>query len=334
MEQNVLDEIEHILSYQFRNKMLLVQAFTRSSYAKEHNTIDNEVLEFLGDTILNQLVVSRLIGYYTNEEDGGLNSELSESHLTEYKIKLVNKNILSSRIDILCLSSYLLLGKGDKKNKVYNQDSVKEDLFEAIIGAVTIDSDYDWDVLSDLIDTMLDIDSYIANDFEETDENSIGALQSWSQKRGYGAPEYSFREVNNFFSGQEWHCYLNIGYNRFEGKADSKIDAKKICAQRVIDWLIESGSYYNMADEIDEPTLDKAINQLQELSQKGYFSNPTYEFEESQEEGEVAWESRIDIDEYDFYYTGSGSTKKEAKKEAAYNMLLEVLKLEEKKNDK
>lgn len=327
MDEHELKEIESILSYQFQNKALLIQAFTRSSYAKEHNTLDNEVLEFLGDTVLNQVVVSRLINHFTTEDDEGLDSEVDENTLTDYKIKLVNKKVLATRTDKLDLVSYLLIGKGDRKIKVTDQDSVKEDLFEAIVGAVAIDSNYNWDELNNLIDVMLDIDEFIENDFQESDENSIGELQTWFQKKGYSVPDYQFQENYNY-SGNQWNCHLYLNNNRFEGNADTKIEAKKMCAQNVIDFLVENSQYYSMKDEIEAPLLEKAINQLQELSQKGYFSTPVYEFEEEQSEGEIIWTVRVDINEYDFYCEGTGSSKKEAKKQAAYRMLDEILELD------
>jgi ribonuclease-3 len=327
METNELQEIENILSYQFQNQELLIQAFTRSSYAKEHDTRDNEVLEFIGDTVLNQIVVSRLIDHYASEDDYGLDSDLDESMLTDYKIKLVNKKILSHRIDVLGLANYLLLGKGDKKNKVAKQDSVKEDLFEAIVGAVAIDSDYNWNELNNLIDVMLDIDTFIDNDFKEAEDNSIGELQNWFQKKGQGVPGYEFHE-NKYYRDNEWYCYLDFNYRRFDGQAETKIEAKKICAQNVIDWLVENDQFYSIKDEISEISLDKAINNLQELAQKEYFSTPSYEYEENFSEGGVTWTARIDIEEYDFYCTGTASTKKEAKKQAAMRMLEEILELD------
>jgi len=331
METKKLQEIENILSYQFQNKALLEQAFTRSSYAKEHNVNDNEVLELFGDTVLSMAVVSRLVNHFTSENMDGLTSEKSESELSDLKSKLVNKKTLANRMDVLGLAQYLLVSKGDVKNKVSEQDSVKEDLFEAIVGAVAIDSNFDWNNINDLVDCMLDIDSFIENDFQDVDNNSVGDLQSWFQKKGYGVPDYTFREIYNFMNGQQWYCSLYIDYQHFEGQSDTKIGAKKICAQSVIDWLVENGHYYNMKDEIKEPSLDQAINQLQELRQKNIISEPLYKFEESIEDGQVTWEARVDIKEYDFYCIGISSTKKEAKKRASYNILLEILKSENKR---
>ena len=66
-------------------------------------------------------------------------SNYSESELTEIKKLLVQKKTLASRIDDLGLSNYLLMGHGDIIQNIGAENSVKEDLFEAILGAIAID---------------------------------------------------------------------------------------------------------------------------------------------------------------------------------------------------
>lgn len=63
MEKTIIDAIEKKIGYEFKNKALLIQAFTRESYAKEQRVkgIDcnsNDQLEYFGDSVLNYLVVS------------------------------------------------------------------------------------------------------------------------------------------------------------------------------------------------------------------------------------------------------------------------------------
>lgn len=48
-----------------------------------------------------------------------------------------------------------------------------------------------------------------------------------------------------------------------------------------IGYLDNNGLLYTMSDEISEPSPEKAINQLQELAQKGYFTMPIYDFKET-----------------------------------------------------
>lgn len=83
---------------------------------------------------------------------------------------------------------------------------------------------------------------------------------------------------------------------------------------------------YTKADMIGEPDINKAINQLQELSHKGYFSMPVYEFDEKHDEnGNPYWICTCSIAECKYYYKEKSRSKKDAKKQAAYSMLLYVL---------
>ena len=115
---------------------------------------NNEILEFNGDSILGFIVGKLLIdefgsfskgesNLYTKISDGVLVSEYQEDKLTEIKQRLVQRKMLADCICMLDLDRFLLMGKGDFQNNVNKQDSVKEDLFEAIIGAVALDCNYD-----------------------------------------------------------------------------------------------------------------------------------------------------------------------------------------------
>ena len=71
MKKEIIDAIEKVIGYEFSNEALLIQAFTRESYAKEQRVkgLDcegNEQLEFFGDTVLGYLVVSGAFDNFTN----------------------------------------------------------------------------------------------------------------------------------------------------------------------------------------------------------------------------------------------------------------------------
>jgi ribonuclease-3 len=53
-----MDEFENIIQYQFKNKQLLTEALSHSSYANEKKKTrnSNERLEFLGDSVLSVIV--------------------------------------------------------------------------------------------------------------------------------------------------------------------------------------------------------------------------------------------------------------------------------------
>ena len=68
---------------------------------------------------------------------------------------LVQKKTLASRIDDLGLSDYLLMGRGDVLQNIGEENSVKEDLFEAILGAIAIDSNWNTEALQNAVEIML-----------------------------------------------------------------------------------------------------------------------------------------------------------------------------------
>ena len=52
-----LDKVQDKIDYQFDNLDLLLQAFTRSSYSTQYGGENNEVLEFIGDRVLDYFVI-------------------------------------------------------------------------------------------------------------------------------------------------------------------------------------------------------------------------------------------------------------------------------------
>lgn len=183
--------IQDQIAYNFKNLDLLQQAFVRRSYSMENGGEDNEVLEFIGDKVLDFIVVKFLTekyGYFVsdcedynkNEEYDEFVSEYHENKLTELKKKLVEKRALARRIDSLGLAKYLIMGKGDVKNHVNEEDSVKEDLFEAILGAVALDCQWDISELQDVVDIMLSPDSILK---DNTAPDYVELIQDWTGKK-------------------------------------------------------------------------------------------------------------------------------------------------------
>ena len=64
MEKVVLNMVQAQIGYRFNNNFLLKQAFVRRSYTKENGGKDNEVLEFIGDKVLDLAVVCLLVKRY------------------------------------------------------------------------------------------------------------------------------------------------------------------------------------------------------------------------------------------------------------------------------
>ncbi|NDD58801.1 MAG: ribonuclease III [Chlamydiae bacterium] len=127
-------EIESKLGYTFKNKSLLALAFVHRSFYNEHRQeLDdhNERLEFLGDSILGLVVAEYLYSHLPKE---------SEGQLSHFKAHLVEAAMCSGYVQTLDVSSFLLLGKGEKMNDGRGRDTIHADLFEALLAAIYLDS--------------------------------------------------------------------------------------------------------------------------------------------------------------------------------------------------
>ncbi len=165
-----INEIEKKIGYTFKDKSLLLQALTRTSFCNEHRAPggeayqSNEVLEFFGDSILSSAIVTLFIKEYTERYAHGVRTKLAEGDFTVIRSKLSDKKNLSDTVTRLELEKYLRMGEGDAKLGIAGEPSVKEDLFESIVGAVYIDSGLDMARAISVVAGMLDIKRFINAD--------------------------------------------------------------------------------------------------------------------------------------------------------------------------
>ena len=125
--------LEQKIGYTFRDRSLLENALTHSSYANEHRekgALSNERLEFLGDSILGLVVADHL---YRTRPD------LPEGDLTRIRAALVCENSLVDVAKELDLGSYLKLGKGEESGGGRHRPSIQADAVEAMLAAVYLD---------------------------------------------------------------------------------------------------------------------------------------------------------------------------------------------------
>lgn len=370
MKEKNLEFIQDQIGYHFKNTDLLIQAFTRKSYVVENGGVDNEVLEFIGDKALDFAIIKlfaerfgnmvdasycvradgiplrdmRLAGQKAAPSTGPFLSSYGENSLTEMKKQLVKKETLADCIDILGIAQYLILGNGDTKNNIQNSMSVKEDLFEAILGAVALDCQWDMNTIQDCVEVMLNPDEWL----ETNSINYVAEIQEWSLNRADCIPYHRF-DTASWYSAflfqrhpaciygtvpedTKYYCELQIPdvEQHFIGYGRSKSIARKMACELAYNYLDNANMLHSIRDEIDEPSLEMAINQLEILSRRGYFSLPSYTFEEAHDpDGNPVWYCECSIEEEDDCFWAESSSKKAAKKEAAYGMLLHMLGIKE-----
>jgi ribonuclease-3 len=131
-----LKELERRLRYPFNDIGLLDRALTHQSYVNETASTDkvsNEVLEFLGDAVLNLTVSHLLLQKFPEAREGTLSMR---------RAQLVKQSSLAFLFKELRLDEHLLLGKGELSNGGMKKSSILANAYEALIGAIFMDSGF------------------------------------------------------------------------------------------------------------------------------------------------------------------------------------------------
>lgn len=126
------EEFEELINYKFKDKKLLVNALTHSSYANENRNPkgSNERLEFLGDSVLSIVVSDHLYKQL---------GSVAEGDLTKLRASLVCEKSLYAFAQKIKLGDYIFLGKGEENTGGRERPSILADAFEAVIAAIYLD---------------------------------------------------------------------------------------------------------------------------------------------------------------------------------------------------
>ena len=254
--------------------------------------------------------------------------------MTKLKSALVCRETLAAEIERLGWSRYLIMSNGDELQNVENGQKAREDLFEAVFGAVALDCGWNFGILSDVAERMLLLGEKLDNGFGK--ENAVGDLQTVMQRKFHLMPEYTYRETKNGFSctvrlfddavGIVWSCPTV-----FSGIGKSKKEAAAEAASEALEWLRRcSAVEKRIRDLVGNPTEERAVNQLQELWQKKYeiggkpIGKPVYVIVAAETDpvtGNATWQCACSIEGRDLEETIVADTKAEAKQFAAFCML-------------
>jgi ribonuclease-3 len=162
------------IPYRFEDTSLLRDALTHRSKGSNNN----ERLEFLGDSILNFVVASRLYE---------LRPDNSEGDLSRLRSRVVRGETLARLARGLSLGDYLLLGEGELKSGGYLRHSILADALEAVFGAIYLDGGFER--CREAIMAVCDEVMTSLPDAEELKDPKT-RLQEWMQARGRPLPEY------------------------------------------------------------------------------------------------------------------------------------------------
>ena len=121
-----LNELEKIIKYNFKKKLLLERSLTHKSF---DSNINNEKLEFLGDRVLGLIISEKLLDKFPDEKEGTIDKKFSN---------LVNKKTCSLISKKINLKKFILLGSSHRKLDRF-AEKISSDCLEAIVGAIYLD---------------------------------------------------------------------------------------------------------------------------------------------------------------------------------------------------
>lgn len=218
------------LGYAFKNPNLLTQALTHRSVGQ----INNERLEFLGDSILNLVISQHLFHQFEHATEG---------QLTRLRSQLVKGVTLAEVALDLGVDHFLLLGMGEKQSGGHRRESILADTLEAIIAAIYLDSDMNIESVKQcIIKWYASRLSTLSLKALVKDPKTI--LQEWLQGHKKALPIYTLTKAEGKSHEQTFYiqCEINELALCVEGVAQSRRVAEQIAAQKILD-VLQRGSY-------------------------------------------------------------------------------------------
>lgn len=225
-------DFEKKIKVVFKDKDLLKQSFTHRSYINENPKTaisHNERLEFLGDAVLELIVTDFLYKKYP---------QYTEGELTALRSALVNAIIISEIAGDIGMNDYLLLSKGETKDKGKARQYILANTYEAFVGAMYLDQGYDV-VEKFITKTLLPKTEEIVNKKLWRDAKSL--VQEKAQEFVSVTPAYKVLHESGPDHDKHFTVGIYFGPNLIaEGKGKSKQEAEQSAAMVALkarNWL-------------------------------------------------------------------------------------------------
>ena len=220
-----MDKLQKKFSSEFNDIGLLKQALTHRSVSKNNN----ERLEFLGDSVLGCVVSEELYRRYPLIDEG---------QLSRLRSHLVRGQTLANLAKTLNISESLTLGHGELKSGGFRRESILADAFEAILGAIFLDSDY-LTVKNIILELFVDLINQSRP--EDSLKDFKTQLQELLQKKGYSLPSYELIQTK----GKDHNAIFYVSCTVQELNLKSEKNAKSIkraeqaCAQSILEEILK-----------------------------------------------------------------------------------------------
>ena len=220
----MLSELEAGLGYTFRDKSILENALTHSSYAnenRERGLRDNERLEFLGDSILGFVVADYLYRSFPDRPEG---------ELTRIRADLVCEKNLARAAGTISLGSFLLLGHGEEHGGGRKRDSIVSDAMESVIAASYMDGGFS--AAKEIIDRLIlcDVPAGKPHNFDYKT-----ALQELVQRRSGQVLHYELTGTSGPDHAKQFTFRVTLnGRELGQGTGRSKKEAEQSAARSAL----------------------------------------------------------------------------------------------------
>jgi len=189
--------------------------------------LNNERLEFLGDSILGLVIARALYEKFP---------KASEGQLSRMRASLVKGETLAQMATELELGECLFLGSGELKSGGFRRSSILEDAMEAVIGAVERDGGLQaaQDLVLHLYRQRLD-----EVDLDASTKDPKTRLQEYLQGLGKSLPAYEVIRISGDTHDQTFvvSCRIEDLAKPAQGKGGSRRKAEQAAAQKVLDTL-------------------------------------------------------------------------------------------------
>jgi len=208
------------VSYRFNDPSLLDQALTH----KSHGRRNYERLEFLGDSILNLVVSTRLFELYPDS---------SEGDLSRMRARIVRGKTLSDIAASIGLGTHLKLGSGEMKSGGFRRASILADALEAMLGAIYLDGGFRacHEVIVVLFDPLI---RSLPSAEKLKDAKTL--LQEWLQARGRPLPVYELAAAEGADHAKSFHvrCLLVDDHVQVTAIGNSRRKAEQAAAGELL----------------------------------------------------------------------------------------------------
>ncbi len=214
------------IPYRFNDPELLALALFHRSAGR----INNERLEFLGDSVLSFVISAELFDARKTTDEGGL---------TRLRARIVRGETLANIATQLKLGDFISLGEGELKSGGFKRNSILADALEALFGAIYIDGGIQAcaqvikHVCQPYIDQLPDADEL---------KDPKTRLQEWLQGRGYSLPEYTTLKEDGPPHRKQFlvECIATAAGIKMTGEGRSRRKAEQAAAAAALEFIAEN----------------------------------------------------------------------------------------------